>query len=110
MTGRVSMSFLLLLGLIVLAVAMLLFYALARDWLGLFGLGMTTMIIAHITFQIPFVAIVVRSRLVGMDPALEEAAHDLGAGAVVGNRPPVVQAGAYSRAASAVSTARWNVG
>lgn len=64
---------------IVMAVAMLLFYALVRDWLGLFGLGMTTMIIAHITFQIPFVAIVVRSRLVGVDPALEEAAHDLGA-------------------------------
>jgi len=39
-----------------------------------------TMIIAHITFQIPFVAIVVRSRLEGMDPAIEEAAHDLGAG------------------------------
>jgi spermidine/putrescine transport system permease protein len=37
------------------------------------------MIIAHITFQIPFVAIVVRSRLAGLDPAIEEAAHDLGA-------------------------------
>jgi spermidine/putrescine transport system permease protein len=63
----------------VLAVAMLSFYALVRDWLGLFELGMTTMIIAHITFQIPFVAIVVRSRMAGMDPAIEEAAHDLGA-------------------------------
>jgi spermidine/putrescine transport system permease protein len=40
---------------------------------------MTTMILAHITFQIPFVAIVVRARLLGMDPAIEEAAHDLGA-------------------------------
>lgn len=64
---------------IVMAVAMLSFYALLRDWLGLFQLGMSTMIIAHITFQIPFVAIVVRSRMVGMDPAIEEAAHDLGA-------------------------------
>jgi len=64
---------------IVMAVAMLSFYAVVRDWLGLFELGMTTMIIAHITFQIPFVAIVVRSRLAGMDPAIEEAAHDLGA-------------------------------
>jgi spermidine/putrescine transport system permease protein len=64
---------------IVMAVAMLSFYSVARDWLGLFQLGMTTMTIAHITFQIPFVAIVVRSRLVGMDPAIEEAAHDLGA-------------------------------
>ena len=64
---------------IVMAVAMLMFYALVRDRLGLFELGMTTMILAHVTFQIPFVAIVVRSRLVGMDPAIEEAAHDLGA-------------------------------
>lgn len=66
---------------IVMAVAMLLFFALVRGWLGLFELGMMTMIIAHITFQIPFVAIVVRSRLAGMDPAIEEAAHDLGANA-----------------------------
>jgi spermidine/putrescine transport system permease protein len=64
---------------IVMAVAMLMFYALAREWLGLFELGMTTMVISHVTFQIPFVAIVVRSRLVGVDPAIEEAAHDLGA-------------------------------
>lgn len=64
---------------IVMAVAFLLFYAMMRSWLGLFELGMTTMVLAHVTFQIPFVAIVVRSRLVGLDPALEEAARDLGA-------------------------------
>src|SRR5271170_4263580 len=64
---------------IVMAVAMLSFFAVVRDWLGMFELGMTTMIVAHITFQIPFVAIVVRSRLAGMDPSIEEAAHDLGA-------------------------------
>ncbi len=64
---------------IVMAVAMLMFYAQVRSAIGLFELGMTTMILSHVTFQIPFVAIVVRSRLVGMDPALEEAAHDLGA-------------------------------
>jgi spermidine/putrescine transport system permease protein len=64
---------------IVMAVAMLSFFAVVRNWLGLFELGMMTMIVAHITFQIPFVAIVVRSRLAGMDPAIEEAAHDLGA-------------------------------
>lgn len=64
---------------IVMAVALLVFYSLVRDWFGLLELGLSTMIIAHITFQIPFVAIVVRSRLAGMDPALEEAAHDLGA-------------------------------
>jgi spermidine/putrescine transport system permease protein len=64
---------------IVLAVALLLFYSLVREWLGLFELGLTTMVLAHVTFQIPFVAIVVRSRLTGLDPALEEAACDLGA-------------------------------
>lgn len=64
---------------IVMAVALLLFYSLIRNWLGLLELGLTTMVLAHVTFQIPFVAIVVRSRLVGLDPALEEAARDLGA-------------------------------
>lgn len=66
---------------IVLAAAMLLFYSLARQWLGLFELGLGTMVVAHVTFQIPFVAIVVRARLAGLDPALEEAARDLGADA-----------------------------
>ena len=56
---------------IVMAVAMLMFYAMVRDKLGIFQLGMTTMILSHVTFQIPFVAIVVRSRFVGMDPARE---------------------------------------
>lgn len=64
---------------IVMAVALMFFYALLREWLGLFQLGLGTMILAHVTFQIPFVAIIVRSRLAGLDPALEEAARDLGA-------------------------------
>ena len=64
---------------VVLAIAMLMFYSIFRDAFGLFQLGMGTMILAHVTFQIPFVAIIVRSRLVGQDPAIEEAAHDLGA-------------------------------
>jgi spermidine/putrescine transport system permease protein len=64
---------------IVMAVALVLMFALLREALGLFQLGMLTMIVSHVTFQIPFVAVVVRSRLVGSDPALEEAARDLGA-------------------------------
>lgn len=64
---------------ILMAVALLMFYTLVRAHLGFLDLGLSTMIIAHITFQIPFVGIVVRSRLAGMDPALEEAAYDLGA-------------------------------
>jgi spermidine/putrescine transport system permease protein len=38
-----------------------------------------TILIAHIAFNISFVAIVVRARLAGMDARLEEAAADLGA-------------------------------
>ncbi len=43
------------------------------------GRGMTTIIIAHTTFAMAYVAIVVQSRLVDMDESLEEAALDLGA-------------------------------
>jgi len=64
---------------IVAAVAMLMFFALLRNLTGLFELGLPTMIIAHITFQTPFIGIIVRSRLTDLDPAMEEAAHDLGA-------------------------------
>ena len=42
-------------------------------------LGFTTVIIAHITFCFPFVLVAVQARLQGIDPALEEAALDLGA-------------------------------
>ena len=40
--------------------------------------GVTTITIAHITFSMAFVAIVVQSRLSSMDKSLEEAAMDLG--------------------------------
>lgn len=43
------------------------------------GRGMTTIIIAHTTFCMAYVAVVVQSRLVDMDESLEEAAMDLGA-------------------------------
>lgn len=43
------------------------------------GRGFTTITIAHITFSMAFVAVVVRSRLSQMDRSLEEAAMDLGA-------------------------------
>ncbi len=64
---------------IVMAVALLLFAHGVRQATGLLELGMTTMILAHCTFQIPFVAMVVRSRHAGMDPSWVEAAADLGA-------------------------------
>jgi spermidine/putrescine transport system permease protein len=42
-------------------------------------LGFETLLIAHVMFCISFVVIVVRSRLIGFDRSLEEAARDLGA-------------------------------
>ena len=41
--------------------------------------GFATLLIAHIMFSISFVVVVVRSRLIGFDRSLEEAAADLGA-------------------------------
>jgi len=43
------------------------------------GRGMTTIVIAHITFTMAFVTVIVQSRLSQMDDSLEEAALDLGA-------------------------------
>ena len=44
-----------------------------------FALGFTTLLIAHVMFSISFVVVVVRSRLIGFDRNIEEAAADLGA-------------------------------
>jgi spermidine/putrescine transport system permease protein len=43
------------------------------------ALGFTTLFIAHVMFSISFVVVVVRSRLIGFDRSIEEAAADLGA-------------------------------
>lgn len=43
------------------------------------GRGMTTITIAHITFSMAYVAVIVQSRLSSVDESLEEAALDLGA-------------------------------
>ena len=42
-------------------------------------MGLGTVILAHIAFMIPFVALVVQARLQGFDQSVEEAAMDLGA-------------------------------
>jgi spermidine/putrescine transport system permease protein len=44
-----------------------------------FARGFITILIAHIVFSLAFVAVTVRARVLGLDPALEEAAQDLGA-------------------------------
>lgn len=43
------------------------------------GRGMDTITIAHITFSMAFVAVIVQARVAGQDESLEEAAQDLGA-------------------------------
>jgi putrescine transport system permease protein len=43
------------------------------------GVGAVTIALAHITFCMAYVTVVVQSRLAGMDESLEEAAMDLGA-------------------------------
>jgi putrescine transport system permease protein len=43
------------------------------------GVGAVTIALAHITFCMAYVTVVVQSRLVGFDVSLEEAAMDLGA-------------------------------
>jgi spermidine/putrescine transport system permease protein len=41
--------------------------------------GFVTILIAHVAFSLAFVAVTVRARVLTLDPALEEAAQDLGA-------------------------------
>ena len=59
---------------IVLGISLLSVYTLMRLNLSLF-----TLILAHITFSIPYVIVSVRSTIEGMNPYLEEASSDLGA-------------------------------
>ncbi|MBX5470222.1 MAG: ABC transporter permease [Thermoleophilaceae bacterium] len=44
--------------------------------------GFNTILIAHVMFNISFVVVTVRSRLIGFDRSLEEAAQDLGANSI----------------------------
>ena len=64
---------------IVMAIALLLLFSQMRERMNILEPGLLTMTLAHVTFQIPFVTLVVRARLAGFDTTLEEAAHDLGA-------------------------------
>jgi spermidine/putrescine transport system permease protein len=60
---------------VVMGAALLSFFLI----LGSPALGFQTLLIAHVMFCISFVVVVVRSRLIGFDRSLEEAAKDLGA-------------------------------
>ncbi|GGI04068.1 ABC transporter permease [Egicoccus halophilus] len=67
---------------ITMAVMLLLFFVQAFDLIFLatgvqFSRGLGTIMLAHVAFNVSFVALVVRARLAGLDGALEEAAADL---------------------------------
>lgn len=65
---------------ILLGVAFLLLFVTLEQWIGWpDGRGATTVILAHTTFTIAYVAIIVRARMTQLDPSIEEAARDLGA-------------------------------
>lgn len=60
---------------ILLGISLLLFFRQVLD----LTLGLFSILAAHITFSIGFVAVIVRARLAGMDESIFEAARDLGA-------------------------------
>jgi spermidine/putrescine transport system permease protein len=68
---------------ICMGVALLAFFARLGWWSSVavlpWPLNLSTIIIAHVAFCFPFVAIVVRARMVGFNRELEEASKDLGA-------------------------------
>ena len=80
--GRRAANFLIVIPMatpeVVMGAALLSFFLI----FGTFALGFQTLLIAHVMFCISFVVVVVRSRLIGFDRSLEEAAQDLGASAV----------------------------
>ena len=67
---------------IVLAIALLSFFTLIK-----FTLGLHSIILAHVVFNIAFVCAVVRARLKGFDWSLTEVSRDLGAGQASTTRP-----------------------
>jgi spermidine/putrescine transport system permease protein len=60
---------------IIIGVSLLVAFASAK-----FPLGLTTIFIAHVTFCLPFVLLIVQARLAEFDHTIIEAAYDLGAG------------------------------
>lgn len=63
---------------VVMGIAMLMLFNIIQLPLGFFA-----MILAHVTFCVPFVIIIMRGRLAGMDLSVEEASMDLGANRLV---------------------------
>jgi spermidine/putrescine transport system permease protein len=63
--------------------------------------GYITIILAHVMFSIAYVVVTVRARMAGLDPALEEASRDLGAGPITTFFKvtlPVIRSGVFAGA------------
>lgn len=87
-TAETSLYFPIVTPEIVMGIGILVLFSAAFGWINAtlalapnqrLTMGMSTVIISHIAFSIPFVTLVVRARLHGFDNRLEEAAMDLGA-------------------------------
>ncbi len=74
--GRAAVNFVIFIGIaipeIVMGSSLLSLYIEARV-----PLGLLTILLSHVAFSIPFVAITVRARVAGMDRTLEDVAQDL---------------------------------
>lgn len=65
---------------VIIGLSLLLLFVAMENFLGWpQGRGQTTILIAHITFSMAYVTVIVQSRLAHMDRSIEEAAMDLGA-------------------------------
>lgn len=84
-SGKTAMESVLYLPIIIpdiaMAVMLLLFFVQAGQALGVIGfrfsLGLGTVILAHVAFNVAFVTVTVRARLADFDRSLEEATRDL---------------------------------
>ncbi len=86
--GRTALEALLFLPIVIpditMGISLLVFFSLAFQLLeqvtgARLVLGLPTVIVGHVSFNISYVAVVVRARIAELDPSLEEAALDLGA-------------------------------
>lgn len=62
---------------IIMAAALVVFFRLFQTLTGTLDFGLTTLILAHVTFQIAFVTLTVSARLAMLPPDLDHAARDL---------------------------------
>jgi spermidine/putrescine transport system permease protein len=86
---------------VVMGISLLVFFVMIK-----FTLGLTTITLSHIAFNVPFVALVVRARLHGYDKSIDEAAMDLGANEITTFRRvtlPTIMPGVLSGAMLALT-------